>query len=326
MNYSQTHNKREGAWGMWMRIGFVCVVSMWAMPFIASAYTISSTSAPIRGDFVLEPAKVELTVAPGDITETELRMVNRTEETLNFTIDIEDTKGSDDASRSVILLGDEEGPYPLRAMVRPEINSFTLKSQEEIRLPVTILIPEDIEPGGHYGSVLFESSSAGDTNTGSRTVSRLGALFFVRVEGEVEEEGTLERFRVKDGPIFFGGDQLMFEFTYRNSGSVHLNPYGMITVKNMIGASVAELEVLPYFSMPQSLRARELTWEHGPLFGFYSATLEQNRGYDDLIDTETVHFVVLPWKIIAIALIVIIALILLGKWFTTTFEFKKKTK
>ena len=308
-----------------MRIGFVCVVSICAMPLIASAYTISQTSAPIQGDFVLEPAKIELYVAPGDVTNTELRLVNRTDETLTFTLDIEDTKGSNDASRSVILLGEEDGPYPLRAMVRPEIDSFTLKSQEEIRLPVSVAIPYDAEPGGHYGSVLFESSSPGEeSDTGSRTVSRLGALLFVRVEGDVKEEGMLERFRVQSGPVFFTGDPLTFEFTYRNSGSVHLNPYGMITVKNMIGASVAELEILPYFAMPESLRARELTWEHGPLFGFYSATLEQNRGYDDIIDTETVHFFVLPWKTIAIALIVIILLVIAGRWFTTTFEFKKK--
>lgn len=307
-------------------MGFVCIVSMCVMPIMVSAYTISQTSASIQGDFVLEPAKIELTVTPGDSIETELRLVNRTEEPLTFTIDIEDTKGAIDASRSVILLGDETGPYPFRAMVHPEINSFTLQSQEEIRLPVTIVIPEDVEPGGHYGSVLFESKSAGEGDTGSRTVSRLGALFFVRVEGDVKEEGMLEQFRVKDGPAFFSGDPLMFEFIYRNTGSVHVNPYGMITVNNMIGASVAELEVLPYFAMPESLRARELVWEHGPLFGFYSATLKQNRGYDDLIDTKTVYFFVLPWKAIAIALGGIILLVLIGKWLTTTFEFKKKTR
>ncbi len=310
---------------MWMRIGFMCVVSLCMTPLIASAYTISSTNIPIQGDFVLEPAKVELTVLPGDVTDTELRLVNRTDKTLTFSVDVEDTKGSSDASRSVVLLGDETGPYPLRAMVRPEIDSFTLKSTEEIRLPITVVIPEDVEPGGHYGSVLFESTSVGEgSDTGSRTVSRLGALLFVRVEGDVKEEGMLERFRIQNGPAFFTGDPLTFEFTYRNSGSVHLNPYGMITVKNMIGASVAELEILPYFAMPESLRARELVWEHGPLFGFYSATLEQNRGYNDIIDTETVHFFVLPWKTIVIALIVIILLVIAGRWFTATFEFKKK--
>jgi hypothetical protein len=306
-------------------ISGIVFVTLTLVPGTVFGYTIQSTSAPIRGDFVLEPAKVELFMAPGDTTETEFRLVNRTDEALTFSITIEDTKGSDDASRSVILLGDEDGPYPLRDMVMPEITEFTLKSQEEIRLPVTVAIPSDAAPGGRYGSVLFESRSVGGADTGSRTVSRLGALLFVRIEGDVKEEGQLEQLRVKGGSqIFFNEDPIAFEFTYRNTGSVHLNPYGILQIKNVLGVMVDELEILPYFAMPESLRSREVTWEHGTLLGFYTAELSQNRGYDDIIDTKSVYFLVLPWKEMAIGIVIIIILALLARWFFTTFEFKKK--
>ncbi len=324
MNNTQTQHSMGMLRG-WMRVGAVCVACMMAMPMVASAYTISSTSAPVSGDFVLEPAKVEMIMAPGSTAETELRLTNRSDKTLTFSVSVEDTKGSDDASRSVILLGNEDGPYTLRHMVQPEIDTFTLKSREEIRLPVTITIPEDAEPGGRYGSVLFESGDEG--GTGSRTISRLGALLFIRIEGETKEEGALEQFRIKGGSnVFFTEEPIAFEFTYRNTGSVHLNPYGMITIQNILGMVVDEIEVLPYFAMPESLRAREVVWGHGPLLGLYTVSLEQNRGYDDIIDTKTIHFVVLPWKEMLAGVVGIIILALIIRWFVTTFEFKRKEK
>ncbi|NTV21959.1 MAG: hypothetical protein HGB03_00085 [Candidatus Yonathbacteria bacterium] len=301
------------------------IVSMLLFPGFVSAYTITHIGASIRGDFVLEPAKIELFTNPGHESVTELQVTNRTDDTLTFSVSIEDMSGSDDPMRPVLLLGDKQGPYSLRDYIKPEIDTFTLKSGERITLPVTISIPLDAEPGGLYGSVLFESRSIGQSEEASRTISRLGALLFVRVNGDVAESGALEDFRVSGGsPVSFTQEPIGFEMLYRNSGSVHVNPYGMITVRNLFGLTVGEIEVTPYYAMPESLRYRKVMWEHGPLFGYYTATLEQNRGYDDIVDTRTLSFGVLPWRESLIAFILILFVIFGGRWIITTFEFKRK--
>lgn len=302
------------------------LLSFLAIPFGVSAYTITNVSPELRGDFVLEPAKIEIIVDPGHISTTEMRLTNRTEKDLSFTVTIEDTKGSDDPTNPIILLGAERGPYSLRDYIKPEIDTFTLRPGEQITLPVTISVPADAEAGGLYGSVLFESRSVEEiTSSGSRTVSRLGALLFVRVNGDVAESGALEDFRVSGGsPVFFTEEPIGFEMLYRNNGSVHVNPYGMITIRNLFGLTVGEIEVTPYYAMPESLRYRKVTWEHGPLFGYYTATLEQNRGYDDIVDTRTLSFGVLPWKESLVGLVVMVLIILGGRWVFATFEFKRK--
>ncbi|NTV44887.1 MAG: DUF916 domain-containing protein [Candidatus Yonathbacteria bacterium] len=306
--------------------GFLGATAFGFLPAVALAYTITNTSAPIRGDFVLEPAKIEIVADPGHQSVTEMRVTNRTNEALTYYVSIEDTKGSDNPQSPIMLMGSEEGPYSLRDYIKPEIDTFTLRPGEQIALPVTVTIPGDAEPGGLYGSVLFESRSEGDIKaSGSHTISRLGALLFVRVSGEVKEEGALEDFRIAGGSsVFFKQQPMDFELLYRNSGDVHLNPYGMITVRNVFNMPVAEVEVQPYFAMPQSLRYRKVTWEHGPLFGVYRATAEINRGYGDIIENRSVMFTVLPWKEMLIALGLIIILVFVGKWFFTTFEFTRK--
>jgi len=295
-------------------------------PTTIHAYTITNVNPEIRGDFVLEPAKIELTANPGHSSVTEMRITNRTNEALTYFVSVEDTKGSDDPTSPIVLMGSERGPYSLKDYLKSEVDTFTLKSGEQISLPVTISIPADAEAGGLYGSVLFESRSAGDTlTTGSRTVSRLGALLFVRVPGDVLEDGALEDFRIGGGSsVFFVQTPIDFEFLFRNKGNIHVNPYGMITVRNILGMTVGEAEVTPYFAMPESLRYRKVTWEHGALFGMYRATLELNRGYGDIVENRELTFLVIPWKEMLIVLGIILVVILLGKWFFGAFEFKRK--
>jgi hypothetical protein len=309
-----------------IRIWGLVWVSAFAFSGQVFAYTITHMGGPVRGDFVLEPAKIELFVDPGHKSTTELQVTNRTAGPLTFSVSVEDMVGSDDPMRPVLLLGDKRGPYSLRDYMTPEVNTFTLESGERITLPVTVSIPEDAEPGGLYGSVLFESKSFGQDANASRTISRLGALLFVRVNGDVAENGALEDFRVSGGsPVFVTEDPIGFEMLYRNSGSVHVNPYGMITVRNIFGMTVGEVEVTPYYAMPESLRYRKITWEHGPLFGYYTATLEQNRGYDDIVDTRSISFGVLPWREALVGLVILGICVLVIRWFFATFEFTRKS-
>ena len=207
---------------------------------------------------------------------------------------------------------------------------FELSSGYQILLPIEVTIPEDAQPGGLYGSILISSSSAGNTGgAGAVSVSRLGALLFVRVSGDVLEDGYLDEFRLAglDQTFFANGDAISdFELFFRNNGSVHLNPYGVIRITNLAGVVIEEIEVLPYFAMPDSLRYRNIAWGRDLLMGRYKATATINRGYDDVIDEMSLTFWVLPWKMIGTIVGSVFILLFLVRWIgrTFSFEFKKK--
>ncbi len=329
---TKIRNKKIPAGGVFVLALFV-IFAFWSVPALR-AYEIKNVNAGDKGDFILQPAKVEVSLDPGTSVTKNLDIINRLGETRDFKIEIEDFTGSKTGQRAAVLLGDEKGPYSLRDYIKPEVTEFTLKQGQKITLPITISIPDDGEPGGRYGSILVsttppekgadEGEGAGG---GTKIISRLGALFFVRVNGPALEEGSLKDFKAspakkifheKDGP---SGFDLVFE----NKGNVHLNPYGTINVSNTLGMTVAEIEVQPYFAMPGSLRQRHLDWGGKTLLGRYTATAQINRGYGNIVDEKSITFWVLPWKILLGGFGIIFFIVFVVRWFFSKFELKKKS-
>ena len=297
----------------------------------ASAITITDTSAEIRDDFVVGPAKTELFLKRGEKVTKSLSVVNRTDREQIFTVEIEDFTGSRDLKQSVVLLGNDRSPYSLRDYIKPEQNSFKLKSKQRGVIDVVISIPNDAEPGGHYGSVLVSSAPSSqeedELDNKTRTISRIGALYFVRVEGKVKEDAKLTGFRMENSKSFYEKGPFNFELLFENNSSVHLTPGGRIEVKNMIGRKVKDLEVSPFFSLPDSLRASVVAWESDFALGRYTATATINRGYReslDEVDIQTISFWVLPWKIVVGFLVAIIIVAFILRRLVGSFEIKRK--
>ncbi len=297
----------------------------------AQEITREKVGAGDYGDFVVGPGKVELPLNPGESRIVEMTVTNRLGEPRVFNIVTEDAAGSQDPSRAIVLLGDDRGPYTLKDYLHFPESSFILEAGERARIPVTISIPEDAAPGGRYGSVLVTTTSVPNDNRlssearpSSAIVTRIGTLFFITTPGEVEIEGQLEDFSTVPDKKFFTKGPISFAALYRNTGSIHLNPYGTISIKNMLGEEVGFVEMDPWYAMPQSLRYREAIWEREFLFGRYTATLEINRGYNDLVDTKTISFWVIPLKLIIPAVGGLVLVLLLLRYIVTRFEFKRK--
>ena len=316
-----------GLWVVLLLTLFVFSVS----EVMAQEITREKVGAGDYGDFVVGPGKVELPLNPGESRTVEMTVTNRLGEPRVFNIEVEDAAGSNDLSRPIVLLGDDVGPYTLKDYINFPETSFVLEAGERARIPVTIALPEDVEPGGRYGSVLVTTTSVPNDNRlssearpSSAIVTRIGTLFFITTPGEVEVEGVLEEFTTIPDKKFFTKGPINFAAIFRNDGSVHLNPYGTISVTNMLGEEVGFVELDPWYAMPQSLRYREVAWDREFLFGRYTATLEVNRGYNDIVDSKTLSFWVIPIKLIIPAVGGLVILLLLLRFIVTRFEFKRK--
>jgi len=115
------------------------VLAIFSLGNVVSAYEIKQLEGiELVGDFVLNQAKVEVEMNPGDIRTKSIEIINRTSETRKFTVSVEDTGGTEDGSKAVVLYGEQAGPNSLKDFVSPEITAFTLQPREQITLPVTI--------------------------------------------------------------------------------------------------------------------------------------------------------------------------------------------
>jgi hypothetical protein len=277
----------------------------------ARAYTIEDSGAEQVGDFVLEPAKVEVFLDPGETATRSVSIVNRTGAKVEYQIELEDFVGTDDGSASVKFLGDADSPYSFKKGIQPEVKTFTLEAGQRARIPVDIVAPENAAPGGYYTSLIVSNkpSDAPQEGSGTRVVSRVAQLIFVRVNGPVVESGILRDFRLSPPGFFRSGGPFTFEVLFENQGSVHLAPYGVITIYNLFGQVVAQVPVDAYYAMPKSQRYRQVNWDKPGLFGFYRAELELNAGYKesgDKIETRSVSVLVIPWLPLTIVLVAVL--------------------
>lgn len=283
-----------------------------------------------RDDFVVGPGKIELEIKPGETVVKEITLANRISDGRTFELFVEDVAGTQDGS-SVQLLGQNRGPYTLKDYISFPGNTLTLDLGERARIPVSISIPADAEPGGRYGSVLVttvrddgEDGGDGAPATRSPIIARLGILFFITVPGDIERDGETVDLSLLGKPWWYEKGPVNFGISYENRGSVHVNPYGELRITNMFGEEVGFVELEPWFVLPKSLRTREVAWNREFLLGRYTATVAINRGYNDIVDERSVTFWVLPWKIVGGAFLGIFIFIFALRTFFRTFEFKRK--
>ncbi|MBZ9572971.1 hypothetical protein KJA17_02220, partial [Patescibacteria group bacterium] len=116
------------------------------------------TNVPVENDFTLGPGKIEVFLDPGEKVTRTLLITNRLGRVMNFKVEIEDFEGSPTGERAAVLLGEKRGPYSFKDYLNPELSEFTLAHGERMVLPVEISIPEGMESGGLYGSVLVLTS------------------------------------------------------------------------------------------------------------------------------------------------------------------------
>ena len=285
----------------------------------------------VYNDFVIGPGRFQIELEPGESQTVELMVSNRMGDGRIFSFNTEDTEGSRDGSAAVTLLGEREGPYTLRDFISVPHEEFYLEHGQRARVPVTVSLPPDAEPGGRYGSLLtsiitnpHELEDPSGAQAASAVISRIGTLFFVTTPGDIDRDGELQNFGTINQQTFFNSGPISFLIEYENRGTVHTTPYGIVTITNALGEEVGSLQLDPWFVMPDSLRTREVSWDREFLIGRYTATIELNRGYDDIVDEMSYSFWVIPWKLVALVFAGLFVFFLLLRAFFSRFEFKRK--
>ena len=154
------------------------------------------------GDFVVGPGRVEVVVKPGETVIKNILVTNRISNGRTFKLAVEDMSGSADPTQSVVLLGDQKGPYTLKDTITYASDSFNLDLGQRAIIPVSITMPPNAEPGGYYGAVLVSTVETNVITTDTVTarspiVTRIGTLFFISVPGDANIGGTITDFSTK---------------------------------------------------------------------------------------------------------------------------------
>lgn len=278
-------------------------------------FGIPGLSQAIEPSLTLGPGKIEVELIPGGQITKNIFVTNNLGREAIFDLSFEDIEALPAKDGGVKFLGQATGQFSLKNYLNVPEQSFVLANGEKKTIPVTVTLPNQAPVGSLHGAILL-TPRVSNQSAGPQTRPRLGLLVFVKVAGERQESGSLVGF-TKDHFIYVGSQSAIFSLLFKNQGNTYVNPYGLITLKPLFWGATKNLVIKPWFVLPQSSRSRALI---APKLGagIYQAELKLNRGYNNIIDSQRVWFVVISWPV----LLLIIILGLLGSGVVYRFMIK----
>ena len=299
---------------------FTAGVAAIAVVLGLSLFAAGTSNAQTGSGQALEisPPLLTLTSDPGKTVKTTILIRNVSKTDLVVTGEANDFVASgEDGTPKVLLDPNETSPYSMKDWISTP-TKLTLVPKEIKSMNITINVPADASPGGHYGVIRFTGTPPNLEGQGVSLSASLGSLIFMRVNGDITENMSVEQFSIsKDGKkgSFFESPPLKFEQVIKNSGNIHERPGGAVTITNMFNKPVTTFSYNPdsRYILPGSSRHFEQTVDKKELggkrlFGKYTAKLTVTYGEkNDKTTTSTITFWVIPWKIILIVIAALIA-------------------
>jgi len=180
--------------------------------------------------------------------------------------------------------------------------AFFAGREKTYSLPISIHVPDDATPGGHYAAILVGNNAPESvTQEGAVNVSSsIAILIFLTVSGDVVESGRIREFSTRKS--VYETAEAYFTLRFENQGNVHLLPQGNITIYNMFGKKRGMIPVNQNGAygnvLPESTRSYNFTWKSDAGLwdiGRYKAEATIGYGKDGRQSAlSTMYFYVLP--------------------------------
>lgn len=287
--------------------------------FVSSAAAQTPATAPAVGQALeIAPPVLNIKGDPGETVKAQISLRDVSPTKLLVKNEINDfTAAGEDGTPKILIEPGETSPYSIKSWISP-LPEITLKPKEVQQLTVNVTIPKNAAPGGYYGVIRFTARAPELKETGVSLSASLGTLVLLRVNGVASESMEVAEFYTADGTKpagFFESAPVQFYERIKNLGNIHEQPRGQITIKDMFGQKLANLNVnlenrnvLPgtirKFDQPldQTVIGNKI------LFGRYTADLVMTYG-DKQEVTASLSFWVIPYKIIIAVIVAIVALV-----------------
>lgn len=281
--------------------------------FVAVAPITNAQSNSAQG-LEISPPLQELSADPGNTVTTNIKVRNVTQEPLEVTASVNDFVAAGEDGQPKLLLQDgEQSPYSIKDWVTT-ISKVNLQPGEQQSVSVTLRVPENASPGGHYGVVRFSGTSPGLEGSGVSLSASVGSLILVNVAGDIVESAQIvELFAAQNGQkrtVFEYGPLNLVE-RIENTGNIHFKPSGTVRVTDLFNREVGSFALNEQGGniLPGSIRKFEQTLDKKLLFGRYKIQADVVYGSNQQIISQAVTFWVIPYKLIAVAALVIVLII-----------------
>lgn len=241
----------------------------------------------------------QLRVAPGETLQTNIRVRNISSQPVTLRSYTQDFIVKEDGITPIPVQESVTNRWSLANWVTVTPNRHTLAPEETAEMVVVIEIPEDAMPGGRYTMILHEPVDGDDITqidgSGTGVNQRIGTLFYVIVDGPINEEAFVRDFRFKRFQEF---GPVPYAFSIRNQSDIHIRPRMSIDIFNMLGQKSDSIEVDSANIFPLNSRDFAGKWDKIWGFGLYTAKLTASYGETGQVIVDSTNFWIVPVRII----------------------------
>ncbi len=293
----------------------ITVFSICLLPKSADALTLSPTRFELSGD-------------PGETITQEITLINESDSAQNYYSSYSNFEAQGESGTPTFVESKDDLDKWMSTY-----SVVSIKAGESISVPLTIKIPTNAEPGGHFASVFWGTTPSSPSGSVVSVGAKVGVLILLSVNGDTTEAGGLVSFSVVDKQFWHATLPVSFEYRFKNDGGDRVKPTGTIKIRDTIFLPTKTLDANPSSGnvLPGSTRKFSIDWinyshpegQSEPTkaigkflydvkyqwknfaVGLYSARLNVVYGSQGVHSKDTVFFFVFPWQLVVVMLLVI---------------------
>ncbi len=297
-------------------VGSLSVAALALSVFTAQALTIS-------------PARAELTGDPGETISGTFTLTNPLDTDQTYYTSVENFEAQGETGTPNFTASKDGLPSWVKV-----VDKVVLKKGERATISYSVVIPTDADSGGHFGAIFLStvppSAGEGQVSVGAK----MGMLLFLKVTGEIKENGGLSDFALKNGKNVLTSLPVDFIYKFKNEGNDRVKPEGELVIKNTFGMETSRMDINKTKGdnvLPASTRRFEVRYGDtdapaisAPFFdqvkfqksnfalGMYKANLNLSFGNTGKA-SSSLTFYIFPWQLLSVvfgALLVVILLLI----------------
>jgi len=267
---------------------------------LAIGFCVLPNSTSAEGGMMVWPTWVELTVNRGEQAGKMINVQNQGSELIRMRAYVMDF--SIDREGNFVFSEPGHESYSAARWLSVAETDFELTPGESQDVEVRLSAPSEVEPGGHYAALFFETIPSANQSAVSIS-TRIPTLFYITVPGITEAE-VIANADIASLvlPGFAGKGPVEAGVVVHNSGNVHLTVAARAHFSASWGGD-SELDLGQMVILPNSDGVIKSNWQQTPFFGKVKANVV--IGYLDhkgeLVNkSQTGEFWVVPWSMIGI--------------------------
>jgi len=278
---------------------------------VAILLIILPNSAQAQGGIKVWPTRVDLTVNEGEQTERIINVQNKGGETIGVSAYVMDFSVDKDGNFIFSEPGHES--YSASKWLSVNCADFELTPGESQEVAVVITAPADMEPGGHYAALFFETVPS-ENEEGVTISTRIPSLFYITVPGVTDADIVISAEIVSlILPGFIEKGPVEARIAVQNMGNVHLTIAAKAYFSDLFGKN-SELDLGQVTVLPDGEGTLTGSWQEAPFIGRVRANfvIGYFDQHEELVNkSQRGEFWVIPWKHLAAIVAVVISLVLL---------------